>query len=126
MRDFVEQVDRFKEHQGKPTEGWDRSAERTGSIHTAICEQSGEPFEARRSDTEICSGKCRSAYQRARNRGEAPASERRSVTCTCEFCGDDFLSATPRARCCGKPKCVTKLKADNAKARREKRAAEKA
>lgn len=121
-RDYVEQVDRFKEHQGKPTEGRDRSAERTGSIREAICIECGEPFEARRSDTKICSGKCRSAYQRRRNKGEAPASERRTIPRTCEFCGDDFMAANAHARCCGKPKCVTKLKADNAKARREKRA----
>jgi hypothetical protein len=124
-RDFIERTDRFKEHQGKPTEERDRSAPRTGSIQIKKCIQCGDDFEARRSDVQIWSAKCRIAYQRARNRGEAPPSARRGVSCTCEFCGDDFLSATPRARCCGKPKCITKLKADNAKARRQKRATEK-
>jgi hypothetical protein len=58
-RDYVEQMDRYKEHQGKPTEKvvWQR-----------ICIGCGKPFEAKRSDKKICSKRCynRTTYLRSK------------------------------------------------------------
>ncbi len=54
-RDYVEQVDRFKEHQGKPTTGIGYSGPRRGKEHTAICPMCQKPFVTRRKDTKTCS-----------------------------------------------------------------------
>ena len=72
QRDYLDQIDRYKEHQRKPTEGKGHSAPRTGKMHMVKCLNCPNEFEARRSDTQFCSGKCRSEYQRKRDRGEAP------------------------------------------------------
>jgi hypothetical protein len=102
-RDYVEQIDRFKEHQGKPTE---RRPTRppTGHKATCIAPGCGKEFIRYRSNAKTCSDKCRSAAQRARNRGEAPPSSR-GFTCVCDFCGDDFTSGRRDATCCGKREC---------------------
>jgi hypothetical protein len=49
--DYVEQVDRFKLHQGKPT-GF--------KLTSLVCEVCGESYTAMRSNSRACSKKCRS------------------------------------------------------------------
>ena len=49
-RDYVEQVDRYKLHQGKPT-GW--------KLTSLVCEVCGKSYEAMRSNSRACSKECR-------------------------------------------------------------------
>ena len=123
QRDYLDQIDRYKEHQRKPTEGKGHSAPRTGKMHMVKCLNCPNEFEARRSDTQFCSGKCRSEYQRKRDRGEAPPStfkkKKRETTFTCEFCNEDFQSVGfDVVRSCGKPECERDRKAAEARERR--------
>jgi hypothetical protein len=74
-RDYVEQVDRFKDHQGKPTERRARGP-LTGHKATCIAPNCGKEFIAYRSDAQTCSDKCASALKRARKRGEVSPSTR--------------------------------------------------
>jgi hypothetical protein len=80
-RDYVEQTDRFKEHQGKSIERAERR-EPTGEEATCInpdCERPDRKFIRYRSNQMTCSDKCRSAMQRARNRGAAEHAGRRTA-----------------------------------------------
>jgi hypothetical protein len=61
-RDYVEQIDRYKEHQGKPTERV--SFER-------VCEQCGEVFAAKYDFTRFCSRKCVNKATNERRRVKA-------------------------------------------------------
>jgi hypothetical protein len=51
-RDYVEQVDRYKEHQGKATEG---------TYREKVCVQCGATFIAKRKLSQCCSVKCKNA-----------------------------------------------------------------
>lgn len=116
-RDFLDQCDRYKRHQRKPSRGRDHHAPRTGKAHTVICVACGEPFEARRSDTVMCGEpKCRSKFQRMRLAGEVPPSSRKKVSRTCEFCGRDFMGV-PQSRCCGSRDCTAKMRLDGERKR---------
>jgi hypothetical protein len=107
-RDYVEQTDRFKEHQGKPTERPERR-EPTGHKATCAAPGCGKEFIRFRSNQKTCSDKCRSAVQRARDRGEVPPSTRGGgQTCVCKFCGKKFTSGRHDATCCGKRECQQK------------------
>jgi hypothetical protein len=73
-RDFVEQVDRFKEFQDKPTEAKERD------VHMLVCRnpkcpRGGEPFPSKRRDVQTCSQACRNALSLAKKRAEAAARE---------------------------------------------------
>jgi hypothetical protein len=52
-RDYIEQIDRFKEHQDKPT------SRKDDARYTNTCSECGKPFEAKRFDAKTCSNKCR-------------------------------------------------------------------
>ena len=52
-RDYVEQIDRYKEHQGKTIER--KTTEK-------VCLQCGETFDAVRKDAMYCSKKCRELF----------------------------------------------------------------
>ena len=66
-RDYLEQIDRYKEHQGKPTEF---------ALIDKECEVCGRPFQARRSTARICSDpKCR--YELRYSPGNARANRNR-------------------------------------------------
>ena len=62
-RDYVEQIDRYKEHQGKATERRERE------VLTKACAQCGEQFTATRKDAQSCSEKCRALLSYYRKRG---------------------------------------------------------
>jgi hypothetical protein len=68
-RDYVEQIDRYKRHQGKETE-----AKRT----TVTCVQCGKAFAVKRQDAKFCSKACKMGFQRASQaklaKGNAPRS----------------------------------------------------
>ena len=49
-RDYVEQVDRYKQHQGKPT---------GRKLTSLVCEICGKSYEAQRSNSRACSKECR-------------------------------------------------------------------
>jgi hypothetical protein len=49
-RDYFEQIDRYKEHQGKPTEF---------KLIDKTCAVCGEPFQARRTTARVCGDRCR-------------------------------------------------------------------
>ncbi len=108
-RGYVEQTNSFREHQGKSIERSPRR-EPTGQKATCINPDCENPeFIRYRSNQKTCSDKCRSAVQRARNRGEVPPSTRGGgITCTCKYCGDDFTSGRRDATCCGKRDCQQK------------------
>jgi hypothetical protein len=105
-RYYVEQTDRFKEHQGKSIERRP-TRPRTFQKATCIAPGCGKEFDRFRSNQKTCSDACRSALQRARNRGEVPPSSR-GFTCECKFCGKDFTSGKRDAMCCGKRECQQK------------------
>jgi hypothetical protein len=86
-REFVEQVDRFKEHQGKPI---------TGKAYDKVCPQCGETFAAKISHARFCSKKCSSAFDY----------EQRKVKYdkVCKECGTDFTAGHADAQFCSK-KC---------------------
>jgi predicted nucleic acid-binding Zn ribbon protein len=58
-RDYVTQVDRFKQHQGKPTKA---------KVRHAICVVCRTPFEATRSTHVSCSLRCNDTIQNAKKR----------------------------------------------------------
>jgi hypothetical protein len=60
-REYLDQIDRYKEHQGKPTEA---------TTHERICAnpKCGKSFAARSSRALTCSVACKSAVQRSRRR----------------------------------------------------------
>jgi hypothetical protein len=69
-RDYVEQIDRYKQHQDKPTE-------RQDLVREVVCSECGRTFEARRAQATLCSSTCRArktrrrdaeSHQRARDR----------------------------------------------------------
>jgi hypothetical protein len=71
-RDYVEQVDRFKEFQDKPTEAKERE------VHMLVCQnpkcpRKGERFPSKRRDAQTCSQACRNAISLAKKRAEADA-----------------------------------------------------
>jgi rubrerythrin len=61
VRDYVEQIDRYKEHQGKTTEY--KTTERA-------CAECGATFSAKRNDAQCCSEKCRNAFSYKRRRAQ--------------------------------------------------------
>jgi hypothetical protein len=52
-RDYVEQVDRYKQHQGKTTER---------KVTEKVCAECGARFSATRKDTQYCSPKCKNVF----------------------------------------------------------------
>jgi hypothetical protein len=63
-RDYVEQIDRYKEHQGKPTTGKPRMTHQFTAC--LIC---GEPFTAKRRDALFCSTRCKNRHQENKRKG---------------------------------------------------------
>jgi hypothetical protein len=119
-RDFVEQTDRLKEHQGKSIERRPTRA-RTGHKATCAnpdCDKPNREFISYKSNTKTCSDKCRSAVQRARNRGEAPPSTRGGgQKCKCKYCNKPFTSGRRDATCCGKRECQQKRQTEQRRAK---------
>jgi hypothetical protein len=62
-RDYVEQVDRYKQHQGKTTER---------KVSEKVCAECGARFSATRKDTKFCGSYCRNkfGYEQKVARGE--------------------------------------------------------
>jgi hypothetical protein len=65
-RDFIDQTDRYKLHQGKPTAATPRKAARPIE---KTCPQCGRAFTTTRSDTTACSRRCRDAQAQAQKKG---------------------------------------------------------
>jgi hypothetical protein len=65
-RDYVEQVDRYKEHQGKQTA---RKANVFKTQLSLVCQICGTAFNAYRSDAKTCSIPCRSRLTRNKKLG---------------------------------------------------------
>ncbi len=91
-REYVEQVDRYKEHQGKPTE----LIRKPYTFRPVTCTICGTSFEAMsRSKAMVCSEGCR---QKQRRQAEAPP------PIPCSICGDPFRSLRG-ATVCPKKDC---------------------
>jgi hypothetical protein len=95
-RDFIEQTDRYKEHQGKPTE----STRKPYDFFTANCASCGEEFEATsRNELMACSNNCREKLRRLR---DAPP------PIPCVVCGALFKSLRGATTCSAR--CYDKLR----------------
>jgi predicted nucleic acid-binding Zn ribbon protein len=91
-RDFIEQTDRYKEHQGKPTE----STRKPYDFFTAKCASCGKEFEATsRSQSLACSNVCREQLRR----DKAQAAK---VAIPCVICGTPFKSIRGAVTCSNK------------------------
>jgi hypothetical protein len=66
-REYVEQIDRYKEHQGKRI---DRKPRTVKKLYDLICAMCGAEFEAKRPDAKFCSGACSATDYRNRNRAK--------------------------------------------------------
>jgi predicted nucleic acid-binding Zn ribbon protein len=97
-RDYVEQIDRYKAHQGKTTEF------KTTEL---VCVQCGEAFTAGRSHARFCSRKCRRVFL---FRSVKTMTERACIVCgtmfktgrkESKFCSDKCKSADYRKRHAG-------------------------
>ena len=89
-RDYIEQVGRFKLHQGKPTEAEPRKAY---DRFPAVCTICGKPFEATsRNKSMTCSQNCRvtSRYRAANPKADA---------IPCRICGKPFSPYRGEAIC---------------------------
>jgi predicted nucleic acid-binding Zn ribbon protein len=86
-REFVEQVDRYKEHQGKPI---------TGAWHEKVCQQCGEAFTAKTPNAGFCSKNCWSAFDYALRKAKYDK--------VCKECGTAFTAGHADAEFCSK-KC---------------------
>jgi rubrerythrin len=64
-RDYIEQVDRYKAHQGKPTSRKVNTFETRQSLVCTVC---GTAFNAYRGDAKFCSPSCRSRARQSRRR----------------------------------------------------------
>jgi hypothetical protein len=96
-RDFIEQTDRYKEHQGKPTEG----VPKTYTFFPATCASCGKEFKATsRSRSLACSNVCREQLRR-------DAAQAAKPTTPCVICGTPFKPIRG-ATTCG-PRCYDKL-----------------
>jgi hypothetical protein len=73
-RDYVEQIDRFKLHQGKPTE------RREVVVRPTICAVCGTPFEAKY-QAKSCSQACRTKLSRLK-------AKRRNASAACHATGE--------------------------------------
>jgi hypothetical protein len=58
-RDYLDQLARYREHQGKPEDAGFK-------LYDLTCQQCGEPFQSRRPDARMCSQKCRKRWARER------------------------------------------------------------
>ena len=63
-RDFIEQINRYKRHQGKRI---DRAPRTFSYRHHLICGQCKKQFEARKSDTKFCGARCRNRFWQSQN-----------------------------------------------------------
>jgi predicted nucleic acid-binding Zn ribbon protein len=105
-REYVEQVDRYKEHQGKPTE----STRKPYDFLPATCVVCGKPFEAtKRMVSMACSPVCLEQHRRDKAAAAKPLAK-------CVVCGKPFKSIRG-AQTCSDPKCRNEM-------RRRKRVAE--
>ena len=103
-RDYLDQIDRYKDHQGKPTE----STRKPYDFFPAKCAHCGNAFKATsRNKLMVCSGLCRQAMLRL-----AAAPE----PIPCAICGKKF-KAIRGATVCSNNNCRNE-------ARRRKRAAQ--
>ena len=84
-RDYVEQVDRYKEHQGKTIER---------KVTEKVCINCGETFDASREDQKYCSAKCNNAYFYKQQSGKGKVKE-------CIGCGEKFIAANSKQKFCG-------------------------
>jgi predicted nucleic acid-binding Zn ribbon protein len=106
-REYVEQMDRYKEHQGKPTE----RRERTFVVTTRKCITCGKSFEASRG-RKHCSQNCYKKTNRG-NRNTAKREKLRGQRVAelgdrfCEVCGGKIESLNPRSKYCSRS-CANK------------------
>ena len=87
-RDYVEQIDRYKEHQGKAVE------RKTTEM---VCTNCGETFNAYREDMKFCSNKCRNAsfYKQQQKAVGGKGSEK-----VCIECGNTFTARRKNMKFC--------------------------
>jgi hypothetical protein len=88
-RGYVEQIDRYKAHQGKPTEAEPRKKPQPFSV---VCANTacGKTFTATRRDAPTCCGACREKLRRL---------EAAPPPIACAFCGKPFNSIRGAVTC---------------------------
>jgi predicted nucleic acid-binding Zn ribbon protein len=97
-REYLEQVDRYKEHQGKPTE----STRKPYDFYPAKCACCGKAFKAAsRNTANACSGACREQLRRDKASAAKPLTP-------CVTCGALFNSIRGAETC--SDKCRKKLR----------------
>jgi hypothetical protein len=97
-REYLEQVDRYKEHQGKPTE----STRKPYDFYPAKCACCGKAFKATsRNTANACSGACREQLRRDKASAAKPLTP-------CVTCGALFNSIRGAETC--SDKCRKKLR----------------
>jgi hypothetical protein len=106
-RAYVAQIDRYKEHQDKPTE----RQERTFKFTTRTCITCGRTFEASRG-RKHCSQNCYKKAQRAVKNSGRREKRREQRTAElgdrfCAVCGGKVASLNPRAKYCSRS-CANK------------------
>jgi predicted nucleic acid-binding Zn ribbon protein len=90
-RDYVEQIDRFKRHQGKSTE----RSERCKIVPQRSCPICGDTFDATRSDKVVCSIVCQRKFAQQR------AAAARNLTRVCPVCSSTFEAKRSDTVFCG-------------------------
>jgi hypothetical protein len=110
-RDYVEQIDRYKEHQDKPTERL---------THNLVCKHCGRNFVAKKINTKFCSIECKNAYgyetgtlKKRVNRGKH---EKVCATPNCWRPKGKFRSVASHAKYCSN-KCANAINNKKLKAR---------
>lgn len=97
MREFIEQTDRYKEHQGKSI---------TGAVFEKVCEQCGGAFTAKTPNARVCSKKCRNTFDYTQRR---PDHDKAKCDKVCKECGTAFAGRQLRSEFCSK-KCANKFR----------------
>jgi hypothetical protein len=109
-RDFVDQVDRYKAHQGKPTEAPPR---KKAGPYPKVCANCGEDFVANHKSAKCCSKACSNAINQAaaKKRGRGKTIQLREIVCANPDCpreGKPFMPKSPLAKFCSK-ECATEF-----------------
>jgi hypothetical protein len=117
-REFVEQIDRFKEHQGKPTESGPRKAH---GAYPKVCARCGKDFVAAHKTAKFCSTTCRQAtnyaIEKVRGRGRRELVPIACANPDCPRAGEPFMPGSPTTKFCCKA-CSTQVSHKKARGRR--------
>jgi hypothetical protein len=97
-RTYLEQIDRYKQHQGKSSE---RKPPKEREKFTCTCQFCGKSFQSRRSNARACSAICRTNLWR-----QSLGREREPITCP--GCGKSFTPTRASATYCSH-RCQSKM-----------------